>query len=280
MVFQDLINKLRGKNQSQSDLGERLSSVKGNPEELARKLNDLDREEQVDLFLNKWPDLDNELREQIRVALEHSGLAGRWLEDCRHWEASKRLTAIEVVRVIAPDGCGPVLMDLLGHKDGATQMAAVEALSNLADRELVDGLIDALDKSKQYLPARVAQVLVNCSNLSAPLLVQAYPFASTVKKGYIIEILAQLGDDVSHETLLTALGDNAHEVRVQAAQALGQLGLVRGIEPLIKALADESPKVRAKAAKALGMLKAEVAAAALEEAARDEDWLVRDTEIG
>ncbi|MHB8171676.1 MAG: HEAT repeat domain-containing protein [Thermincolia bacterium] len=275
VVFQDFINRLRGRNQQQLALVDRLSALKGNPHELTGLLKELNREEERDLFLNKWPGLDQELQGQIRVALEDTGLIGRWLEECRHREAAKRLVAIEMVGVIAPDGCRPILMELLGYKDDATQLAAVQALSNMANRELVEKLIEALDNPRQYLPARVAQVLVNCKTLAAPLLVQAYPSAAPANKGKIIEILAQLKDNSSMETLLAALGDDSDEVRVQAALALGQLGLSRGIEPLIQALTDDSSKVRAKAAKALGMLKAEVAASALEEAARDEDWLVR-----
>jgi len=276
VVLQGLLKKFRKKGQPHLDFEQRiraLGNVSG--EEVRQEIGSLSQVELSELILARWPHLSNELQGRIKEALHDLGIVRQWLEDCTHRDLNRRLAAIERIGITAPEGSGPVLLELLGSKDEATQLAAVRALSNMVDVTMVELLVSALDKPKQYLPARVAQVLVNFGMAATPGLMEAYSFSGPKKKQYIIEILAQISDDRSMQVLLAALEDTEDGVRVQAALALGRMGLPQGIEPLIKALGDESPKVRARAAKALGMLKAEVAATALQEAAMDNDWLVR-----
>jgi HEAT repeat protein len=80
--------------------------------------------------------------------------------------------------------------------------------------------------------------------------------------------------------LLAALAkDPSSQVRVDAAEALGDLGAIAGAEPLRQALArpEEAPDVRRAAARALGRLGDQASISALARALGDPDRTVRLT---
>ena len=76
------------------------------------------------------------------------------------------------------------------------------------------------------------------------------------------------------EPLIQALQEENDDVRLRAADALGEIGDSRAIEPLVQALRDEDRDVQFEVAEALGMM-GERAVEPLMQALRDEDHNVR-----
>ncbi len=72
------------------------------------------------------------------------------------------------------------------------------------------------------------------------------------------------------DALITALQDEASNVRGSAATALGKIGSEKAVNPLITALQDEASDVRGSSATALGRIGSEKAVDALITALQDE----------
>ncbi|MCP3716919.1 HEAT repeat domain-containing protein [Paraburkholderia sp. CNPSo 3281] len=74
---------------------------------------------------------------------------------------------------------------------------------------------------------------------------------------------ASPGDQATLDALLTALRDDAWQVREEAATTLGKLRAATALEPLVEALGDAYWQVRLRAARALGQLRDAKAATAV-----------------
>jgi hypothetical protein len=81
------------------------------------------------------------------------------------------------------------------------------------------------------------------------------------------------------EPLLRALTDRDWEVRMNAADHLGDIGDVRAVEPLMLRLKDEDDKVRTSAAKSLGKIGDARALISLIDMLKDKNWIVRTSAV-
>ncbi len=83
----------------------------------------------------------------------------------------------------------------------------------------------------------------------------------------------EIGAERAIELLIQAIKDKDKNVRINAAEALGNIG-EPAVEPLIQALKDEDFNVQVNAARALGII-GEPAVEPLIQALKDEDWVDR-----
>lgn len=87
--------------------------------------------------------------------------------------------------------------------------------------------------------------------------------------------LGEIGDPRCVEPLITALGDSQQRVKEVAIRSLGKIGDPRAIAPLLEALKDTNWEVRGMAAKALGEIGDQRATQALIEALQNDTETVR-----
>ena len=159
-----------------------------------------------------------------------------------------------------------------------TKSAAAKALGALGDPRAVEPLINSL-REEEWSDARsaIAHALGMLGDPRAvePLIVRLVDEDSGVRRSAAVALsklgepswativkgderdfarLATCGDPRAVEPLIRAFRGEQKNVRVAAADALGELGDPRAVEPLISALGDENPTVRRAAAEALAKL--------------------------
>jgi HEAT repeat protein len=93
-------------------------------------------------------------------------------------------------------------------------------------------------------------------------------------RGSAIKALKNIGDRAV-EPMIVALNDENKNVRIFAADVLGEIKDSRAVEPLITALRDENVEVRVKTVEALGKIKHPSVLKSLTVALRDENSKVR-----
>jgi len=142
----------------------------------------------------------------------------------------------------------------MADKSEEVRLAAAEALKAMGDASIAGLLVQSLKEPNRWLPARTAEVLVALGQNAVPALQAAMEDDDSVFKGYIIEILGEIGDPSSVSALHCALGDKAVNVRLEAARALGKIGHKDSIPPLAEALGESEVKVVVQAAGSLGKI--------------------------
>ena len=170
----------------------------------------------------------------------------------------------------------PELVDLLADKDESVRMSAVDIIIAINDKSVLPYLIAALLQPEKYLPARVAEALVNFGALSAKLLADMLPSLSTNKdKICVLETLAQFTQDYPVTNLIACLKDEDETVRQKAAITLGDSIKPQAAEYLLSATYDDKWQVRSAAIKSLGQLLHLSALSRAEELLKDEAFGVR-----
>lgn len=163
----------------------------------------------------------------------------------------------------------------LGAKDEVQCVEAAQVLMSLKNKKLILPLIDALTKPAQYVPARVAEVLLAYGSDAAEIMALRLPELPLEAKCQVISILEELGDSQGIPCLLQELAHPSPQVRMKAVDALGEVGSQEISESLIMMMNDPDWGVRARAAKALGKIKAPQGIPVLEMALQDDAWWVR-----
>lgn len=174
-------------------------------------------------------------------------------------------------RIVAP------LMAALSDAKHPLPYLAAAALGRLGDRRAVEPLVIALRSGDAALKRTTAEALGKLSDGRAigPLMAKlAYKDAAVrlavaealwqlgEKKWRTwvtgderdIRRLGECGDSRAVDALVTALGDEKHPLRSEAAQALGKLGDERALQPLATALTSKTAAVACAAAAAFGEL--------------------------
>lgn len=167
------------------------------------------------------------------------------------------------------------LIEALKHKDWRVQWDAAEALGEVGDARAVEPLIQAL-KDVYFVESKfqddervhvarllgVGQGMVVIGEVALPALfkigepaieslIQALKDKEHVVRLGAARVLGEIGDARAVEPLIEVLKHKDKEVRESAAEALGELGDLRAGKPLIQALEDKNKKVREAAKEAL-----------------------------
>lgn len=149
-------------------------------------------------------------------------------------------------------GISELLFEAMADKNEEVRLAATAALKKLRDPSVAFRLAQALRDPNKWLPARVAEVLVSLGQASVPALHAEINHHDPIVRGYVIEILGEIGDVSAAESLQQALSDTDANIRLKAAEALGSLSHPGSVEYLAGVLEDPEFKVRIQAVKSLG----------------------------
>lgn len=200
------------------------------------------------------------------------------LENARSWAerafSARFLGEIGNARAVEP------LVRVLRNtreEDRDVRLAAGRALGRIRDPRAVEPLLDALAAPESWLPARIAEVVLQFGPLAyEPLVERLQGSDNAAVRAWAAEILGDLGDTKATPSLLACLADLNDGVRARAASALGKLRDRRAVPELIRMmLADPVPYVRIQVVRALGAISDPRALHHLIDALKDGEWWVR-----
>jgi HEAT repeat protein len=140
------------------------------------------------------------------------------------------------------------------EEDRDVRMAASRALGRIRDPRALPALVEALGMQESWLPARVAEVILQFGEMSFDTLAKELASSRDANtRAWAAEILGQLGSPKAINALLHSLGDINDQVRARAAGALGKLRDRQSVPQLIHLmLSDPVPFVRIQAVRSLG----------------------------
>jgi HEAT repeat protein len=148
----------------------------------------------------------------------------------------------------------------LKDRDPSIRIRAIESLAGIADFRAVAPLIEALNDEDSSVRMKAVRALgeINDSRAIDPLSYTSVKDADTYVREGAWKVLqwSTIGgnkvDARSTGPIIGALADEDLDVRIRAAEALGQIKNVAAVDPLIAALNDENSDVRRYSAWALG----------------------------
>lgn len=203
------------------------------------------------------------------------GLVEHYRKYLRDPDPKIRAIAVERLGSTGGEGVPGLLFRAMADKNEEVRLAATAALKELADPSIAGLLVNALKEPNKWLPARVAEVLISLGSLAVPALRSALEDSDPVFRAYVIEILGEVGDRSSVDTLHLALGDSVANIRRQAAAALGKTGYPGSVGFLVEALNDPEIKVKVQAIRSLGIIGGPEAVRHLTEMAEHSNLAVR-----
>ena len=136
----------------------------------------------VPLIVKIWPELSLEQREQL------------W----EFWES---------------EGYIDIFIKGLGGKNEERRMEAAQVLMGINNKKLLLPLMDALAAPDQYVPARVADVLLSFGTEAVGPIIGRLPDLSDEAKCLAISILEEIGDSKAIACLLKELSHSSPQVR-------------------------------------------------------------------
>lgn len=227
--------------------GDLINRVKHVPDKIPEKLFIQMKARGVDLvpsIVRIWPELSLEKRGQL------------W----EFWES---------------EGYIDIYIKRLGAKNEERRVEAAQVLMGINNKKLLEPLMDALAAPDQYVPARVAEVLLSFGPDAVDLMTGRLPDLSDEAKCLVISILEEFRDPKAVPCLLKELSHPSSQVRMKTVEALGEMGNGAIVDSLIGMMEDVDWGVRSRAAKALGKVNNPRAIPFLKKALQDEAWWVR-----
>ncbi len=132
----------------------------------------------------------------------------------------------------------PLLFEALADADWRVRKTAVEALVELADREVTAGLVQALS-SHDNAGARnsAIEALIHVGSGAVEMLLASLGTLDPDVRKFIVDILGDIRDARSVPALIRELSGPDENIRVAAAEALGKVRDRRAVDPLLACLA-------------------------------------------
>lgn len=211
------------------------------------------------------------IEDQMRAELERSGqtvpaellrgfqllgLTDRYIDqikNARSWQ--QRARAATVLGALGEVRAVKLMVAALRDPDEDTdvKLACAEALGRLRDPGIIPDLCDELGQVDEWSSPRLAQVLIAFGDLAVPPLLATLDSGALNARIWAAQILGKLRATAAIDSLIARLADRSDQMRLSAANALGDIGDRRAVRPLIDVvLRDPAPGVRAQAAAALG----------------------------
>jgi HEAT repeat protein len=186
-----------------------------------------------------------------------------------------RLTVIRIIGSIGDELALPALIQALTDANRENRIAALESLGRIKSRRAMDAILDVFGGDDADLIDIATRSLVGIGSPATEALLGFLRSDNPDLRVRAAQILGQIKDQQALTYLISALGDEGHWVRAAAAISLGELLDPSAAEPLMGCLQDEHPSVRAAAAAALGQLRDLRAAGELLKVLNDEQDSVR-----
>ena len=242
--------------------------------ELAKYIHE-DNHEAIDRVVGAIDTFPNEKQGDIRHTLIQAGVNERYKRDLSSRAFKIRAASAERLGQLGGDDVPKLLFTAMADKNEEVRLAATKALKNLCDPAVAPLLVEALREPYKWLPARVAEVMVSLGKAAIPALQGALDDADANFKGYVIEILGEIGDSSSAVALYPALQDVNSNIRLQAARALGKIGYYKAVQAVLELLDDKEIKVKVQAIRSLGLIKSSSAVPYLVPLLTHQDAVVR-----
>mgnify|MGYP002345322681 CR=1 FL=1 len=240
----------------------------------------------VEAALNRVLPGSGEERARLLQVYRSLGIIDRYLKDLR--EANSR-----AVRTAAAHALGdlqvleaiPVLVAAMRDPDEDAQtvkLAAAQALGRMQSKEAIPLLLAELHNRDHWASPRIADLLVSFGEAAVPALVAALSDETNANvRAWAAQTLGRIRALAAEAPLLARLRDRSEQVRMSAAEALGNLALRSSVDELMHvALHDPVAPVRAEAARALGRLGDPAALDSLFTLLADPDYWTRLRVIG
>lgn len=255
-----------------------LELVAGEPDQ-ARAAGDV----LVQLDSRRWsavePDLEGlllkvrgETHQALVSVLERRGTLARALRRTRSRDPVTRARGAEVLGAAARTNAVVDLVGLLRDRDPDVRQVAARALGRIGSARAAEALLGVVDGPLAVPPRIVSTALLRIGVAAHPALVRGLSDPSALRRAVAAEIAGLDGAIDAVPALLARLrADDALEVRIRSARAVGRIGMPGAVEALLAATADhEPPPLRTVAARALGELGSPKAVPRLAELLEDE----------
>jgi HEAT repeat protein len=271
-VLQDLLSGADAAARPFAALGRRPSTLR-DLEALERLLEDRRR--------RLAPDAPADEVRALYESYDQLGIVEKYVRRLQHgrsWVerafAARFLGEIGSARAVLP------LIEVLRNtreEDRDVRLAAGRALGHIRDPRALEPLLQSLSAPESWLPARLAEVIVQFGDLAfEPLVEQLERAEEAAARAWAAEILGDLGNSKAVPMLVACLADLSDQVRARAASALGKLRDRRPVPDLIQVmLSDPVPYVRIQVVRALGAIGDPRALHHLVDALKDGEWWVR-----
>lgn len=240
----------------------------------------------VEAALNRVLPGSGDERVRLLQVYRSLGIIDRYLKDLRdatnravRTSAAHALGDLQVLEAI------PALVAAMRDPDEDAQtvkLAAAQALGRMHSQEAIPLLLAELRSRDNWASPRIAELLVSFGEAAGPALVAALgDEANANVRAWAAQTLGRIRALAAEAPLLQRLRDRSEQVRMSAAEALGNLALKSSVDELMYvALHDPVAPVRAEAARALGRLGDPAALDSLFALLADPDYWTRMRVIG
>lgn len=208
----------------------------------------------VDQVTDQLEQFPREKQALIRQVLSQPSVTERYKAGLNDTKYKVRAASAERLGKTGGDGAAALLFHAMADRNEEVRLAAAASLKKVKDPSVAPMLIEALKFPNKWLPARVAEVLLSLGEVSVTALEGALSDDDPVIRGYVVELLGELGQGVSAPALYPTLKDENSNVRLQAARVLGKLSSSESVGPLVELLNDRETKVKVQAVRSIGKI--------------------------
>lgn len=264
------------KNKNKTPEVNKIKDLLDRDENWVKKVNKLltgvNIEQRWDLIHKILPDLErNAARDFIRLLFEdNQDFLRIKLQDNK-----ERLFAIDCLSYFSSRETVQLLVGLLQHKDGDTQLCAAGALKNQTPRLVVPLLVKGL-LHEEILPARAGEVLLEMGPLAQETIFEVYPLALPKVKIHLLELLVQGNNPRCKNYVLQALESTNTLLIKKALDAVLQFGFKDLWSGVVLCLNHPSWNIKAKALNILEALAVFESKQYIEPLLADEDSWIRE----
>lgn len=254
--------------------GRRNKLERGIPEKFLAAIRKSDTET-VGMVVDRLENYEPDIRSRVLQLLEQEGVVDSYINSLGGNDIEQKKVAARRLAIIGSPRAVMPLTEAIADKNEEVRLLAAGALKRIKDPVGIEPLIRALREPMKWLPARIAEVLVELGRTAVPALLAALDDPDPEFKGYIIEILGEIGDKSSVTKLAEVLRGHNPAVRAKAAAALAAVGGSEAVQALLAVLTDNDKTVRSQAVLGLRRMGDLAAVPGLADAAGDPDRFVR-----
>lgn len=271
LVFSKLL-KLVGRGKEKT-IAEQIKSQPDGTDELMELIDALPFEDKVGILQTGEALFTPEGWKRFILHLTNQGFPQRFTTEIKRNGSSLSVEFIGSLTKFPTEAVVEVLIDLLATKNEFIRFEATQALINLEDPIVVQRLLRVLGHPKQWIPARVTEILISYSEVAAQEIILAFETADSDTQVLLLEILTTLNDPQAEELFLSCLVREDPRLRSLAITGLGVLGKVEQV--IINAIKDPNPSVRLKTVQIMENSEDPSVYNYFWVALLDENWLVR-----
>ena len=169
-------------------------------------------------------------------AIEASGDFVGYRERLHHPDEATRRAACLELAVVGLPFSGELLLEVLSDPSPHIRQIVTDGLVELAGEDTIESLAEMLRLEDAAARNQAMEVLARMSARSLPAMAARLSDADGDVRIFAANVLGNIGELAAFEPLRAALSDPNENVRYAAAEALGKLGDRRAVGPLLKVL--------------------------------------------